>query len=685
MIVNRFRTREFPNTCYKEIKLKKQQQLYFGADYNPEQWNKEIIFEDIQLMKQANVNYVSINIFGWANIEPEEGRYDFEFLDWLMNLLHENQIYVDLANGTASPPAWLVEKYPEMMPKTVHGNRLVHGSRQHYCPTSNTYRAYAKKLTEVVAKQYANHPALEMWHVNNEYTCHIHECYCDNCRAKFIEWLQEKYETLENLNDAWATKFWSQTYTNWAQIFLPEEMPTFKNPTQQLDYIRFISDMNLEIFEIEKKAIQKYSHDIPIMTNLMGLHKYVDGFKWAKNMDVVSWNSYPNPYEIIPYPQFMANDLTRSLKKQPFLIMEQATSAVNWRKVNGAKRPGQMRLWNYEAIAHGSDGQMYFQWRQSKGGAEKFHSAIVPHGCPQTNRIFKEVCELGEELSHLGELVGTNYVSDIAVVFDWNNWWALELEAKPNGELKYIHEMTHIYKVLRELNIGIDFVHPDEDLTGYSVVIAPTLYSATLSFGEKIKKYVSEGGVFLTDYFSGIVNENDQVYLGGYPGLFRDVLGITIDEFFPLKSNMGGRVNISGKSYSSSTWQDMIQLENAKVVAKFETGSQTSYPAITKNSYGEGEAYYFGTKLENTGLKEILKEVTKGITFSYTDYVHPNYNVSISMRKNEHSVYLFILNYNDTDQEIILKKDGFSLLNQESVNKKYNISSGDVCIIKFPL
>lgn len=659
--------------------------LYFGADYNPEQWSKKVILEDMKLMKQAHVNYVSINIFGWVNIEPTEGQFEFEFLDWLMDLLHENGIRVDLANGTASPPAWLVKKYPEMMPKTVHGNRLVHGSRQHYCPTSPIYREYAAKLTEVIAKRYAKHPAIEMWHINNEYTCHIHECYCEHCHQTFIGWLQNKYQTLDQLNEAWATKFWSQTYTSWSQIFLPEEMPTFKNPTQQLDYRRFISDMNLEIFEIEKAAVKKYSQDIPIMTNLMGLHKYVDGFKWAREMDVVSWNTYPNSYETIPYPQFLANDLTRSLKKQPFLVMEQAASAVNWRKINGAKSPGQMRLWNYEAIAHGSDGQMYFQWRQSKGGAEKFHSSMVPHGNPQTNRIFNEVCELGAELSKLSEIVGTNYVANVAIVFDWNNWWALELDAKPNGELKYIKEMTYLYQALRELNISVDFVHPDEDLSKYQLVIAQTLYSVDEAFGKKIKEYVAKGGKFLTNYFSGIVDEHDQVYLGGYPGLFKEVLGISIDEFYPLKAEMPITVNFEGESYTSGTWQDVIQLDSAKVLATFKTGDLSGHPAITKNQYGQGQAYYLGTKIETDGLKELLQLITKDIFNEITMYVGDCDGLSVTLRESTTHRYLFVLNYTDKTITTKLLKQCVDLLRNEEIGTDVAVYPNDLRILRFSI
>lgn len=295
-----------------------QKKLFYGGDYNPEQWSKVIILEDMRLMKKANVNYVSLNIFGWASIQPTEEGFDFSFLDEMLDLLWENGIGIDLANGTASPPAWLVKKHPEILPVTSQGTPLVHGSRQHYCPSNEVYRSYVIRLTEEVAKRYATHPGLVMWHVNNEYTCHISECYCESCEKSFRQWLQMKYKKINILNECWSTKFWSQSYSQWDEIFLPKEMPTFKNPAHQLDYKRFISDQNLTLFKAEKKAIRSYSKDIPVMTNLMGLHKHVDGFAFAEEMDVVGWDSYPNPFEEKPYPQFLANDLTRSLKKSRF-------------------------------------------------------------------------------------------------------------------------------------------------------------------------------------------------------------------------------------------------------------------------------------------------------------------------------------------------------------------------------
>ncbi|HAQ0413658.1 TPA: beta-galactosidase [Enterococcus faecium] len=662
--------------------MKKQTQMYYGADYNPEQWSKDVILEDMTLMKQAGVNYVSINIFGWVSLQPNESTFDFSFLDWLIDLLYQNEIMIDLANGTASPPAWLVNKYPDMMPMTIHGNRLVHGSRQHYCPTSETYRHYAAVLSAEVAKRYHDHPGIVMWHINNEYTCHIHECYCARCRTRFQQWLEDKYQTIDALNTAWSTKFWSQSYREWHEIFLPEQMPTSKNPAQQLDYARFISAMNLEIYLIEKEAIATYSKNIPFMTNLMGLHKYVDGFKWAPEMDVVSWNTYPNPFSPMPYPQFLANDLTRSLKKKPFLIMEQAPSAVNWREVNGRKKAGQMRLWSYEAIAHGSDGIMFFQWRQSRGGAEKFHSAVVPHGQPAESRVFKECCQLGNELKELQEVVGTQFMADVAVVFDWENWWALELDEKPRS-LKYIHQMSRLYEALRDLNVTVDFVHPDEDISAYRFVIAPNLYSAHRSFGKKINNYVANGGVFLTNFFSGIVNENDQVYLGGYPGLFKETLGITVEEFSPLKETMHGKITFDQHTFTSNLWEEVIHLDQATSFGYFANDDLKDSPAITVNHYGDGYAYYIGTELAPSDLSLVLAKIFHDNHLEKTAlrFIAADTPVSVTCRKGKDYTLLFLINHTDNNEKIVLKNQGYSLLDGQRVNT-IDVPAKDVQIIK---
>ena len=662
-----------------------QKKLFYGGDYNPEQWSKVIILEDMRLMKKANVNYVSLNIFGWASIQPTEEGFDFSFLDEMLDLLWENGIGIDLANGTASPPAWLVKKHPEILPVTSQGTPLVHGSRQHYCPSNEVYRSYVIRLTEEVAKRYATHPGIVMWHVNNEYTCHISECYCESCEKSFRQWLQMKYKKINILNECWSTKFWSQSYSQWDEIFLPKEMPTFKNPAHQLDYKRFISDQNLTLFKAEKKAIRSYSKDIPVMTNLMGLHKHVDGFAFAEEMDVVGWDSYPNPFEEKPYPQFLANDLTRSLKKKPFLVMEQAPSAVNWRRANGAKSPGQMRLWSYEALAHGADGILFFQWRQSQGGAEKFHSGMVSHNQDTNSRIFKEVVQLGTEMSRLDELVGTNYNAEVAIVFDWENWWALELDAKPSWEIKYIQQMRDLYIIFHELNIGVDFIHPKEDLSNYKLVLSIAQYLVTEDFSAKVKRYIKAGGHFLTTFFSGIVDEYDRVYLGGYPGAFKEVLGIYVEEFDPMPIGRKSQIKYGETYYTTELWEEVIHLQGAETIATFTEGYLMEQPALTKFGYGKGTTYYMGTKLAKDGNMKFIQTIlaeSKIQPLNQVEIESENSKISMTCRSNSSYDYIFLLNYGQTPEKVKLKKGGKSLLDGSMVEGEVSVKANDVKIIK---
>ena len=382
--------------------------VLYGGDYNPEQWPEEVWHEDVRLMREAGVNLVSLGIFSWAKLEPRPGEYDFEWLDRVVDLLHESGVMVDLATATASPPPWLARLYPESLPVTMDGVTLYPGARQHYCPSSTAYRERAAELVRRVADRYEEHPALAMWHVNNEYGCHVAECYCDASAAHFREWLRERYGDLGELNEAWGTAFWSQRYSNWDEILPPRTAPTFTNPTQQLDFRRFSSDALLECFEMEKEILREATPDVPITTNFMGFFKPVDYWKWAEREDVVSHDLYPDPADPAAHVgAAMTYDLMRSLGGgEPWVLMEQTSVRVNWRERNVPKKPGQMRLWSYGAVARGADGIMFFQWRASRAGAEKFHSAMVPHVKPEDSRSWKEVRQLGGELKKLDNLLG---------------------------------------------------------------------------------------------------------------------------------------------------------------------------------------------------------------------------------------------------------------------------------------
>lgn len=657
--------------------------LFYGGDYNPEQWEESVWQEDMRLMKMAKVNFVSMNIFSWANLQPSEEIYDFRTLDKIMDMLHENHIYADLATATASPPAWLSTKYPSSLPVGESGKVYTHGGRQHYCPNSSVYRKLASELVERLVKRYKDHPALIMWHINNEYGCHISECYCENCVKAFRTWLQNKYQEIFTLNQAWSTDFWSQKYYQWEEILLPAKTPNgFANPGQMLDYKRFMSDSLLDCYKMEKEIIKQHTPNIPVMTNLLGLHKAINGFKWAREMDIATWDSYPEPHVKNSYGDMMAHDLTRSLKKTPFLLMEQAVSHVNWRAYNPAKRPDQMRLHSYQALAHGADGIMFFQWRASQGGAEKFHSGMVSHCGSENSRTFKEVVALGEELQALKEIEGTNIYSKVGILFDWENWWALELDSKPTTAVAYLNQVGDYYRILREYNVSVDFVHPDEDMDAYQFIIAPSLYLVSEKLTQKIEKYVAEGGTFLTNFFSGYVNENDQVYLGGYPGALKNVLGIEIEEFDAMIPEWTRQFSYEEQLYNCNVWADSIKLENAKALGYFTEDYYAGLPAITQNNFGKGYSYYIGTQPERPFLQMFLQMILEDLNI-HSPLMVPK-DVEVTVRENDKHKYVFLLNYNKNEVTINLDKTYISCLSGEIVTGelKLGILGADVLKIE---
>src|SRR5918993_3512433 len=432
--------------------------MIYGGDYNPEQWPEEVWFEDARLMREAGVNLVSLGIFAWAKLEPHPGEYDFGWLDRIISLLHESGVMVTLATATASPPPWLAALYPESLPVTQNGVVLHPGSRQHYCPSNAAYKDRASELVRRIADRYKDHPALAMWHVNNEYGCHVAECYCDVSAAHFREWLRARYGHLDTLNEAWGTAFWSQRYGDWAEVLPPRVAPTFPNPTQQLDFQRFSSDELLAYYEAEKEVLRRHTPEIPVTTNFMvAAFKEMDYHSWAPAMDVVSNDHYLRGEDPGSHIELaFGADVTRGLAGgAPWLLMEHSTSAVNWQPRNLAKLPGQMLRNSLQHVARGADGVCFFQWRASRAGAEKFHSGLVPHAGTET-KIWREVVQLGQALEAIEELRGTTVAADVAMLFDYPAWWACELDSHPSVDVTYLDQAHRYYRALWEKGISVD-------------------------------------------------------------------------------------------------------------------------------------------------------------------------------------------------------------------------------------
>jgi beta-galactosidase len=597
--------------------------IWYGGDYNPEQWPRAVWDEDVRLMNRGGISLATVGVFSWARLEPREGEYDFAWLDELLDLLHANGVHVDLATATASPPPWLARRHPETLPVTEEGVRLAVGSRQQYCPSSPVYREKAGELVRRLVERYADHPALELWHVNNEYGCHVSHCYCEVSAAAFREWLRARYGSVDELNRAWGTAFWSQRYDTFDEIEPPRAAPTFRNPTQLLDFDRFSSDELRACYQAEAEIIRA-SSDVPITTNFMGFFKPVDYWKWAPLVDIVSDDTYPDPADPASTAHAaMVRDLMRSLGGgAPWLLMEQSPSAVNWRERNAVKAPGQMRAWSYQAVARGADGILFFQWRQSAAGSEKFHSGMVPHAGTDT-RVWREIEQLGAELQQLSGpeagVEGSRVAADVAITLDWDSWWAVEQPASPT-RVSYLETLFAWHRALTSLGITVDFVRADAELSAYRVVVVPTHFVATDAQLENLATFAEAGGTLIVGFGTAITDEHLHVRLGGYLGeRLRQVLGVWIEEFAPpaapdLRAVGGGAappVPLDGEplggSAAGSVWSEFVRVEDAETVATFTEGALAGWPAVTRRAAGEGSAWYVATLPEPSALRRLVE------------------------------------------------------------------------------
>ncbi|WP_457948661.1 beta-galactosidase [Pseudarthrobacter sp. alpha12b] len=654
--------------------------IAYGGDYNPEQWPREVWEEDVRLMKDAGVNLVTLAVFSWSRLETADGVYDFGWLDHIMDLLHANGIGVDLATPDAVPPAWLVAQHPDILPVLADGSTFGFGSRQHFDVSHPAYREKSLAMAEKMGERYAAHPALCMWHVNNEYGPVSYGPHADRA---FREWLQAKYGTLEDLNRAWSTDVWGQRYSDWSQVNAPAQPRTWSNPSRRLDYHRFTSDSMLEHYKAERDILRRHTPDLPIVTNFMRFYKNNDYWAWAAEEDVAALDIYPDPRESDAHVAAALNfDLMRSLRKgQPWLVMEQATGAVSQWPVNVSKLPGKMRLGSYQAIAQGADSILFFQWRQARGGTERFHSGMVNHAGPNT-RIFREVCELGQELKGLGGITGTRSPAKVALVFDWDCWWALELGNSPRSDLNYAQEVLRLYRPFFDANIPVDFVNTTSDLSQYSLVVLPATYLLTDQAAQRIEEYVAGGGRLVASYLSGIVDQDNTIRLGGYPGALRKVLGAWSEEMHPLAGE-GEAVKLStadGGTASADYWTEHLHATTADVVASYASGRLEGSPAVTRNSFGAGTAVYLSARVDNNFLAELLhaERTTAGIR----PELEAPLGVQVRRRTGNGRSYLLVLNHNDAPARVDVGAGGTDSLTGAAVTGTVELAANGVLVLE---
>jgi beta-galactosidase len=602
----------------------KTNKLFFGGDYNPEQWSRDVWKQDIRLMQKANVNLVSLGIFSWAKLEISDGDYQFGWLDEVMDLLHAGGISVDLANATASPPAWLSSKHPEILPINFDGIRLEFGGRQAYCAASTVYKQKAAQLTEKLAERYAKHPAVVMWHVNNEYGCHAPYCYCDASRDAFVGWLKNKYASIEDLNTSWGTDFWSQRYYNWEEIPAPKRTPdgTHPNPGAQIDFRRFTSEITLDLFKTERDIIKKYDKVNPVTTNFMSMKftHAMDYFAWAKEVDFVSTDHYLAQHDIENHIDLaQMADLTRGFASgKQWLLMEHSSSAVNWQPRNYAKTPGQEKRNAMSFVARGSQGAMYFQWRQSQAGSERFHSAMVPHAGEDT-RVYREITELGALLNEHPDLANHETAkADVAMVYDYEQMWAMMQDNLPTEDVSYPETVAAWYRALYKEGISVDFVPADVDLTtlkDYKLVLMPMVHMLSDLQEQVFTDYATSGGNLVVGYFSNISDRTLRVKLGGYGGaLVKDIIGVYVEEFYPFRE---ATVELSN-GYQAKLWGELSRLNGAELVAEFKTGQALGSVAIAKRKLESSTAWYQGTELTDDSQRAFFRGIAADLEIRAT-------------------------------------------------------------------
>jgi beta-galactosidase len=593
-------------------------------------------------MQQCRFNIATVGVFSWVSLQPTEDRFTFEWLDAVLDKLEAAGRSICLATPTAAQPAWMSQAYPDVLRADDRGRRVHHGGRTNYCPNSPNYRRLALQIATCLARRYKDRPNLVLWHVSNEYGT---PCYCETCAEAFRGWLQHRYRSLDELNARYWTRFWSHTYTDWSHVEPPYSDGERLTHGLTIDYQRFQSDSLLECFKLERDALRAVTPGIPITTNLMGTFPHLDYRAWAREMNVISWDCYPQPNAPAGDIAFL-HDLNRGLKDgQPFLLMEQTPSSQNWQPVNALKRPGVLRLWSYLAVAHGADTVMYFQWRRGRGGSEKFHGAVIEHGGRSDTRVFREVTELGVELERLGDTpIGARTPARIALMFDWDNWWAIEGAVGPINRKDYVGTVRRHYNAFWRKNVPVDIVFSDSDLGRYDLVVAPMLHMIKPGLAERIEALVARGGAFVTTYFTGVVDETDLAF-AGYPGPLRRVLGIRVEEIDALyegQVNQIVMVDGSGR-YTCARLCEIVHSEGARVLATYGDDFYAGSPVVTENTFGEGRAYYIASDAEDRFLDDFYGRILamRGIA----PLLEAPAGVEVSLRENDRHRLLFVLNH----------------------------------------
>lgn len=651
--------------------------ILHGGDYNPEQWLEypEILEEDIQLMKKAQVNCVTLGIFSWAMLEPKEGVYDFQWLEEIVDRLGREGIQVILATPSGAMPHWLTEKYPEVMQVQEDGTKNLPGKRHNFCYTSPVMRQKIQSLDRALSQKFGKKENVVLWHISNELGGNFGDstCHCEQCQRAFREWLKKRYQTLDNLNKAWWGRFWSHVYTDWDQIHSPAPQGEYTMTGLKLDWRRFATEQMSDFVAGEIQAVRTAS-DLPVTTNFMYFFKGLDYHRLRDELDVISWDNYPFWHKrkdevTVAMRTAASHSLMRSMKKKPFLLMESTPSMVSWREVNPSKRPGMHMLSSMQALAHGSDSVLYFQWRKSRGSFEKFHGAVVGHKNGSNTRTFREVTQVGERLMGLTDLLdGTVNQPKVAMIFDWENWWALEDVSGPRTDMNYVDSIFLYYQPFWEAGIDVDLVGMDDSLEGYQLVLAPFNYMYKEGYAGKVRDYVRGGGVYVTTYFSGLVDETDLCFLGHHP--LEDVLGVVQEEIDAPCEEFPNTFSYQGVQYPAGGLREVIHAkEGTQVLSVYEEDYVKGMPVLTKNAYGEGSAYYLAAEPELNFLRRFTEDLLEELALANPLGVKLPHGVTVSLRIREDQCqsFVFVMNFNNEPAEV------------EGIGSWTDAETGEIC------
>ena len=634
----------------------KTEKLLHGGDYNPEQWLKrpDILEKDLDMLEKANCNVVTLGVFSWSTLEPEEGIFHFEWLQEIIDKLYKRGISTILGTPSGARPKWMADKYPEVLRVDETGHRNHFGFRHNHCYTSPVYREKVHIMNKKLAEEVAVHPGVILLHISNELGG---ECHCPLCQDAFRRWLKEKYHTIENLNDRWCTTFWSHTYQNFDQIESPSRIGETQLHGLNLDWKRFVTHQTVDFLRQEVSALREGGSELPVTANLMHFFGGLDYFKLAKEIDVVSWDTYPTWYKKplidIAYDNGMCHDLMRSLKRKPFFQMESCPTSTNWQSVSKLKKPGMLFAQSMQAIAHGSEGALYFQIRQSRGASEKFHGAVIDHYGGEDTRVFREVSEVGAALKELKELAGTTTRSQVAMIYDWDSQWAMEDSQGPrNKGLHYMEAMLKYYRGFRKQGLNVDLIDMTCDLDAYKVLAMPMVYMFKEGFAEKVRTFVENGGILITSYWSGIVDDTDRCYLGGTPHGLMDVLGLRsteIDGLYDWEENQmvpetGNQLGLTD-TYICKNLCDLVELRGAKPLMTYGSDFYQGYPCLTVNTFGKGNAWYVAADADEKFYADFLGKIVKDSCVSSGISEEIPDALEITVRERDDVKYYIYQNY----------------------------------------